>query len=68
MITDSNATPTEVCAPCHDHRQHVAAELIGAEPVMRIGRPQLVDDATDAAGSYGVQNCAIDGHGHETAR
>ncbi len=28
----------------HDHRQHVAAQLIGAEPVMQIGRLQLVDD------------------------
>ena len=28
----------------HDHRQHVAAQLIGTEPVMQIGRLQLVDD------------------------
>jgi hypothetical protein len=28
----------------HDHRQHVPAELIGAEPVMRARRLQLVGD------------------------
>ncbi len=28
----------------HDQRQHVSPELIGAEPVMPVGRAQFVDD------------------------
>jgi hypothetical protein len=43
MITASSATPTEVLAPA-DQRQHIAAQLIGAQPMMTAGRLQLVDN------------------------
>ena len=65
MITDSSATPTEVLRAGHDHRQHVAAQLIGAEPVVRSSVPAACRRWTGRRGSYGVQNCASNASAEE---